>query len=282
MKIINLLVYGNFLIAMCAYAQTLQTLYFLGYPFSFGQSLPVFVAFATFFLYNIHKPITFFLKNQLIDNQRFLKTKTFSIPLSILTVLAGLVCLYLFFQLQLATQVSLLIAAFFSLAYVLPIFNGKRLRDFPYVKIFTIAFVWSLVTVLLPFLDTQTTINRITLLILSEKSFFVFALTLPFDIRDMDWDTKTDVKTIPLSIGVKKTKILALFCLFICAIHVILLFQLKTYSLKDTGWLITSYAISGMAVGLTQKEKNDYFFYGLIDGMLLLQTVFLLLLGHNV
>ena len=96
MKIINFLLYGNVFIALCAYSQTVQTCRFLGDDNVSQSVLPIFVAAATFFLYNIHKPITFFLKKQLIDNQRFMKTKSFSSPLSILTILAGLLCIFFF------------------------------------------------------------------------------------------------------------------------------------------------------------------------------------------
>ena len=66
MKIINFLLYGNVFIALCAYSQTVQTCRFLGDDNVSQSVLPIFVAAATFFLYNIHKPITFFLKKQLI------------------------------------------------------------------------------------------------------------------------------------------------------------------------------------------------------------------------
>ena len=279
MKIINFLLYGNVFIALCAYSQTVQTCRFLGDDNVSQSVLPIFVAAATFFLYNIHKPITFFLKKQLIDNQRFMKTKSFSSPLSILTILAGLLCIYSFFNIKTATQWSLIIAAFFSLAYVLPIFDGKRLRDLPYIKIFTIAFVWAFVTVILPVQEYGNILDTHVKLMFFERLLFVFALTIPFDIRDIDVDIQTNVKTIPLSIGVQNAKYLGILALIVCIFIVFLLNKQAVYSFKNTIALLFTYTITAVVVGFSQKEKSDYYFYGLTDGMMLLQSLFFYVLS---
>lgn len=286
MKTINFILYGNFFIAICAFVQTLQTYFFLekGHALislkaiGIFHILPIFVAAATFFLYNIHKPITYFLKKQLIENQRFLKTKTFSTPLSIFTILAGLFCFYAFFKIQTKTQLSLLVAATLSLAYVLPIFRGLRLRDLPFIKIFTIAFVWAFVTVILPAQELHRTIDINIGLIFLEKVLFIFALTIPFDIRDMDWDAQTGIKTIPLSIGSKKAKYLAFLCLISCLGLVFILNNKEIYTPKQAFILIISYFMSSIVIYLTEKNRNDYFFYGLTDGMMLLQSLLILLI----
>lgn len=274
MKVINFLLYGNILIAFCAYSQTVQTCRFLGDDNVSQSILPIFIAAATFFLYNIHKPITFFLKKQLVDNQRFLKTKSFSTPLSILTILAGLLCCFFFFKIKTATQLSLIVAAFFSLAYVLPIFGGQRLRDLPFVKIFTIAFVWAFVTVILPVQEYGNILDSHVKLMFLERALFVFALTIPFDIRDLDVDAKTNVKTIPLSIGVQNAKYLGILALISCVFIVFTLNKQGIYSYKNTIALLLTYGISIIVVGFTQKNRNDYYFYGLTDGMMLLQSLF--------
>ncbi len=279
MKIINFILYGNVFIALCAYSQTVQTCRFLGDDNVSQSILPIFVAAATFFLYNIHKPISFFLKKQLIDNQRFIKTKSFSTPLSILTILAGLLCIYFFFNIKTTTQWRLIIAAFVSLAYVLPVFDGKRLRDLPYVKIFTIAFVWAFVTVILPALEYNNILDNHLTWMFIERIFFIFALTIPFDIRDMDVDTKINVKTIPLSIGVQKAKYLGILALIACIFIVFALNKQNVYTLKNTIALLLTYIISAVVVGLSRKQRSDYYFYGLTDSMMLVQSMFFYILS---
>ncbi len=274
MKIINFFLYGNVLIALCAYSQTVQTCRFLGDDNVAQSILPIFVAAATFFLYNIHKPITYFLKKQLVENQRFLKTKSFSTPLSILTILAGLFCVFFFFNIKTTTQISLIVAGIFSLAYVLPVFGGKRLRDLPFVKIFTIAFVWAFVTVILPVQEYGNILDNHVKFMFLERTFFVFALTIPFDIRDIDVDAKTNVKTIPLSIGVQNAKYLGILALLGCVFIVFLLNKQGIYAFKNTLALLLTYITSIMVVGFTKKNRSDYYFYGLTDGMMLLQSLF--------
>lgn len=278
MKILNFILYGNIFIALCAFTQTFQTYCFLEQGKSALNILPFFVAAATFFLYNIHKPITFFLKKQFVENQRFLKTKAFSTPLSILTALSGIFCFYAFFQVQRATQLSLIVAAILSLAYVLPVFGQLRLRDLPYVKIFTIAFVWAFVTVILPVCELGKTINIGECLMFLERALFIFALTIPFDIRDMDWDAQTNVKTIPLSIGIIKAQYLAILCLIICIVLDFILNRLTIYNFRTIVILNISYLISGIVIYATKKNKSDYYFYGLIDGMMLMQSLFIILI----
>lgn len=278
LKTINFILYGNFFIAICAFVQTLQTYFFLEANNTPLSILPIFIAAATFFLYNIHKPITYFLKKQFIENQRFLKTKAFSTPLSILTVLSGLFCFYAFFQIQTTTQLSLIVAATLSLAYVLPVFRGRRLRDLPFVKIFTIAFVWAFVTVILPVQELHKTMDINIGLMFLEKTCFVFALTIPFDIRDMDFDALTNIKTLPLSIGLKKAKYLAFLCLIICIFLIFILNKNEIYSTKQTILLTISYLASSIVIYFTQKNRNDYFFYGLTDGMMIFQSLLTLLI----
>jgi 4-hydroxybenzoate polyprenyltransferase len=278
MKIINFLIYGNVLIAVCAYVQTAQTCYFLRIENTPLSILPIFAALSTFFLYNIHKPITFLLRKELMENQRFLKTKSFSTPLSILTVLSGIFCCYLFFSIKTATQWSLILAAILSMSYVLPIFGGKRLRDLPFVKIFTIAFVWAFVTVILPVREYGKIIDSRILLMFLEKALFIFAITIPFDIRDMDWDAKMNVKTIPLSMGIQKAKYLGVLCLMSCMLIVCILHKQGNYAQISTFVLLFTYLISIFVVIYTKKDRSDYYFYGLTDGMLLLQGLLILLL----
>ena len=186
---------------------------------------------------------------------------------------------FFFFNIKTATQWSLIIAAFFSLAYVLPVFGGKRLRDLPYIKIFTIAFIWAFVTVILPTQEYNNILDNHLRWMFLERTLFIFALTIPFDIRDIDVDTKTNVKTIPLSIGVQKAKYLGILALIVCIFIVFILKEQTIYSFKNTIALLFTYTITAVVVGFSQKEKSDYYFYGLTDGMMLLQSLFFYVLS---
>ena len=275
-RLFDFIIYGNVLIAICAAMSTLSTAFILNNLINKNDlKLALFVGAATFFLYNLHKPITYFLRKQFIDNQRFRKTKTFQTPLSILTVLAGIYCFYFFFKLALNAQILLIGMAFLSLGYVLPILgNGRRLRDLAYLKIFLIAIVWAAITVVFPLLDLNIPMrNTFVSQLFIERACFIFALCIPFDIRDMDWDIKTNVKTIPLSIGVKNAKIMGISALIIAILMVLFLKSKAIYSEIICIKSIIIYLISILILIKTNKTYNDYFFYGLVDGMILIQSL---------
>lgn len=278
-RLFDFIIYGNVLIAICAAMSTLSTAFILNNLINKNDlKLALFVGAATFFLYNLHKPITYFLRKQFIDNQRFRKTKTFQTPLSILTVLAGIYCFYFFFKLALNAQILLIGMAFLSLGYVLPILgNGRRLRDLAYLKIFLIAIVWAAITVVFPLLDLNIPMrNTFVSQLFIERACFIFALCIPFDIRDMDWDIKTNVKTIPLSIGVKNAKIMGISALIIAILMVLFLKSKAIYSEIICIKSIIIYLISILILIKTNKTYNDYFFYGLVDGMILIQSLIII------
>jgi hypothetical protein len=276
--LIDFIIYGNVFIALCAAASTYSTAISLNLndlELNKNLNIACFVGAATFFLYNLHKPVTYFLRKQFIENARFTRTKAFQGPLSILSILAAIYCVFFFFQLKTNSQIGLIGMAFLSLGYVLPILgNGRRLRDVAFLKIFLIAFVWAVITVGLPFLESnQTTTDNYFWALFIERLCFIFALCIPFDIRDMDWDIKTNVQTIPLSIGVKKAKILGILAVCVAAF--------VTYSFRNVfifneinhlkGLIV--YATTILVILKADKNRSDYFFYGGVDGMILLHSL---------
>jgi 4-hydroxybenzoate polyprenyltransferase len=278
--LLDFVIYGNVFIAFCATISMLATVVlFSSFVDENDVKLALFVGAATFFLYNLHKPITYFLRKQFIDNQRFRRAEVFRGPLSILTIFAGFYAIYFFFYLKFNSQLLLIFMAILSLGYVLPILgNGRRLRDLAHLKIFLIALVWAGITIGLPYFELKnSTSNAAFWLLFTERACFIFALCIPFDIRDMEWDEQTNVKTIPLSMGVKKAKIVGVLALFISISMVLCLKNNAMYSASLSLKLIVVYLISAIILIKTNKERNDYFFYGVVDGLILIQSLVIIL-----
>ncbi len=280
---LDFILYGHVFIAFCATFSTLATVKLLTMPNNLslkeGQ-LACFVGVATFFLYNLHKPVTYFLRQQFMENQRFRRTKAFEMPLSILSILAAILCVYYFFQRQNNSKILLIGMAVLSLGYVLPILGkGQRLRDVGLLKIFLIAFVWSVITVVLPFLEINNPSKNSIFLSLAciERMCFIFTLCIPFDIRDMDWDSRTNVKTIPLSIGSKNAKTVGYFALIISISMSYLLLNNGNYNKIQFLGLVIVYLLTALTLLKTDKNRSDYFFYGGIDGLILGQSIILIL-----
>ena len=100
--------------------------------------------------------------------------------------------------------------ALIAIGYSMPVFaraRWQRLRDVPFLKLVLIGTVVSFVTVTLPYLsayDVQSLKSTKHLLLFAGRVFFILAITIPFDIRDMNYDGKFGLKTLPLTMGVKR------------------------------------------------------------------------------
>ena len=278
-KFINLVLFGNFWIAFCAVAMTWQTELLLGAEIKWTY-LTSFVFFSTLFLYAIHRIVGLVKVKPFLEKYRYSIIYRFRNHIKFYAFLGGVGALYFFFQLSLANQLLLVIPSILSLGYVLPFVKGeKRLRDFDYIKIFLIAIVWGVITVLMPILEQTTTLEIGHLLILFERMFFIFAITLPFDIRDLKIDEHIDVKTIPGRIGIKKTKQLAQFCLFMVLFLAVLNWFTWTYSVGHLIGLFFSCFATLWFLEKSDQTDADYFFTGLMDGTMILQ--FLLVVFFN-
>lgn len=95
-------------------------------------------------------------------------------------------------------------------------FLETYIRKIPLLKVFYVGLVWGLV-------NAWLTLPEFNFPIFFISFFFVTALVLPFDIRDMKSDT---VQTFPKLIGVQNTKYLAYLLVFVSAI--LSVFYLKT------------------------------------------------------
>ncbi|MBK9505813.1 MAG: UbiA family prenyltransferase [Bacteroidetes bacterium] len=115
-----------------------------------------------------------------------------------------------------------------------------RLRQIPYLKIFLISFVWATVTILLPVIHSEKAYNNFHILtMIIERFLFVFAITIPFDIRDMNADSQTELKTIPLLIGEKRS-------IYASIIVLVLFFAVSIihYSITNQWFILGAFSVS--------------------------------------
>ena len=132
--------------------------------------------------------------------------------------------------------------------------------------------MWAIVSVILPISLVGRGWGMTEILMFLEKIFFIFALTIPFDIRDMGWDAETGVKTIPLSIGSEKAKRLASYAIIASFLIVCVLSYFNVYTLNQYIVLSISLILSEYLIHKTQTNESNLFFYGFVDGQLLFQS----------
>lgn len=267
-RIGEFLLYSNIFIALCALAFSLQTTFFLNQNFKYQPIYP-FIFFGTWLTYALHRLISLKKIKVKLHTDRFLIIKKYKRHIIIYSIIAGLGSLYFFFQLKIELQLYLLLPSFISIAYVLPIFgqDKNRLRDFNFIKIYLIAIIWAFTGVVLPVLGQEVELNNQLLLLSFSKACFIFAITIPFDIRDLSIDKELAVKTVPSTLGISKSLYLAyaLMLIVIC---------LDSYLYPPT-IAIALGIFSFLTIALikyTSTVRADYFYTGILDGTILLQS----------
>lgn len=273
-RLIDLILYSNLWIAMAALSLHVQVRWLLLGQIAFGP-LDGFVFFATVFLYAVHRLIALHRLTGFTLSDRFQKISRRRRDILVYAILAGLATLFFFGRLERSTQFLSLAPALLSLLYVLPIFSGgRRLRDFHFLKIFLIALVWTWVTVVLPAFQVHLLGQIPVWLLILERFFFVFAITVPFDVRDLHLDRQTQVATLPARLGISRALWVALSSLLLAALTAFWLYRMDVYSTPAwIGWLATTALTAGLIVG-SRPDRHDYYFTGWLDGtMILLATL---------
>lgn len=250
----------------------LQTQYLLTGKYYFSP-LMYFLFSSTLFLYAIHRIVGLKKVSPFKDQGRYLVISTFKHHIIFYAVISVLVAVYMYWQLSWSLKLSVVIPAIISLAYVIPFLAGKkRLRDLNHIKIFLIMLSWAWITVILPAQELDMPIGPAIILMTFERAFFIFAITLPFDIRDLQIDAHSKVKTIPSVIGQSKAIWFALCCVLLTFLLVGLNFRIGTYSTLQFLALAISLLLTALLIWFSNKERHDYYYTGLMDGTMVLQA----------
>lgn len=92
--------------------------------------------------------------------------------------------------------------------YVYPVHRLKgNIRNMRGVKVYVVALVWALCTVVLPVVVTERPVDGAVVLEVVRRMLFVLAITIPFEIRDLELD-QPGLYTIPQQFGVRGAKLL--------------------------------------------------------------------------
>mgnify|MGYP001364206609 FL=1 len=114
---------------------------------------------------------------------------------------------YFAFQFDLEFWLSCAPLALLTALYAVPFLpNNTNLRTLPTLKIFIIAVVWAGVSVYLPVVYEASAFTTEFYLMLAQRFMLVLALIIPFEIRDLTYDSAA-LGTLPQVLGIKKTKL---------------------------------------------------------------------------
>lgn len=280
MGLVKGLINSKIYISLAAVFLTIETQIQLGLEPQWHPYLFI-IFFATLFEYNLHQLVI------IVTNKGALKPNKYSWVKKNMKVFYGLTILSMigFISVIFMAKKEVLITfapmAAITFLYSIPLFVNKRkffrLREIPYLKIFLIAFVWTFSTIFLPVIQSDCEFNKVHVIaMLVERFFFIFAITIPFDIRDKEADKQAGLKTIPLLFTENKSYIISY--LFLLIFFLVSVFH---YQIPNQRFIILSISISTVTTFIflySKKIRNfNLYHYGILDGTMLLQGLLVLL-----
>jgi hypothetical protein len=201
-------------------------------------------------------------------NDWYAENKAYVKMICFITLLLSFVLLSIL-KLSLSQYIFMGIGALFSTWYVVPIFSF-RLREISLLKAPLVALVWTGILIAFPQLESVHVTLDFMAFALAFFCYFL-TLTIPFDIRDLSLDA-TKQKTIPMVLGVAKSRWLAILLIGISALIIV--------NINQNSWLmfllIPSYAITAVFIFATNEDRKDVFYAGLDATMVLVGIAFYL------
>jgi 4-hydroxybenzoate polyprenyltransferase len=232
------------------------------------------IFFATLLEYNFHRLIS--VNNNTedfpVEKNNWASDHLATIKLLILSSVAGLAFSMLFVRRDIIILFGLL--SVFTLIYSAEDFGkNKRLSGFKGItgmKTIALAFVWTMVTMYLPIVQSETVYDPVKIIVLfAERFAFIFAIAIPFDIRDMETDSRQGVKSFPIVFGSHKAEQISYFALSLSAIVSIINYYLSGVAFVFLSCII-SLLISFIAIKSKKLRHTSFYYHGILDGCLVL------------
>jgi len=269
-SIFNFYIKSSLHLSVCVISLIIITC--LRFDLDFSYALFVCVFCATIVVYNFIKyastlPYYFFTKNAPIKK------------IQILSFVSGFFLFISVFFLNSNTRLLGSVLFLFCLTYVIP-FNRSsiNIRNYSKIKIFIVAFCWAGSTVLMPFSEGVIVNLSDTTWLFIQRFIFIFVYTLPFEIRDLQYDS-IKLKTIPQVIGINKTKILAYLLLIIfCIMGFFIESNESKFLLSD---IIIAF-ITAIFIFNTKVNQSKYYTSFLIEGLPIYWLIVILIIENNI
>jgi 1,4-dihydroxy-2-naphthoate octaprenyltransferase len=143
--------------------------------------------------------------------------------------------------------------------------------------------VWALATALLPAINISFPLGNYQLwLTIAERVIFIFILALCFDARDVEFDGRDNLKTIPIRYGPES---ISLFYKILCAVFIVIVclhYFVLTHLWGIGVVMIVSIILTYLTVIKTYPRKSDYYYMFIVDGMMMAQFLLMWIMVHVV
>lgn len=211
-RVFDFYINGSIHVALAVVSMTWITYLKFSLPVDFN--LLLFVFFASITGYN-------FVKFFGIAKFHYRSLATWLQVIQVFSLICFLLLLYFASKLPLKILVYIAIFGCVTFLYAVPflpkdLFRDKQqnLRSIGGLKIYVIATVWAGVTLILPLINYDHQIDMDVWLTAFQRFILIIALMLPFEIRDLQYDS-LKLSTIPQKIGIRNTKIIGIVLMVI-------------------------------------------------------------------
>ncbi|MCD2260461.1 UbiA prenyltransferase family protein [Psychroserpens luteolus] len=199
-------------VALAVYALSWLTL--LQFDIAYDEHILYFIFFSTVTGYN-------FIKYFGLAKFHHRSLAGWLKAIQVFSLFSFIALVYYVFKLEKQTLIYVSLFGVMTFLYAIPLVPKKifldkqqNLRSISGLKIYIIALVWAGVTVFLPLLNNEYPISYDVIITTIQRFLFVIALMLPFEIRDLVYDS-LKLSTIPQRIGILKTKLLGFVLLIL-------------------------------------------------------------------
>ena len=268
------MVYTNLFIGACAVAMFYHSRIIMGLHAP-AFTTTAFIFFSTVSAYSILKIRPFLSKTHTAASDYTLwlaknKVSAYTV-LASASIIAGLLA----FTLSAIQLALVILAGFITLVYSIPFIGNFSLRGLGILKTFFVAVVWIIMTTIISFDANIHDLGDKMISVMLSNLFFILPLCIAFEIKDMDDDEAAGLLTIPMYLGIGKTKMLAIaipIC-YIAASFIIFVYNGAGAPTEPAQTITTMLPSIASVVVLQQlnKESSSYYFQVLIDGLMLLQ-----------
>lgn len=140
--------------------------------------------------------------------------------------------------------------------YALPVLpKAKNFRSLGGFKVLPVALVWAGSTVILPILEVDGYLNWDTWIEALQRFLIVLVLILPFEIRDLQYDS-LEHRTIPQRFGVENTKMIGIIWTILCFLMTFLKDDVQYFDLFIKTVICLTLAL---IIVLSGKKRSKYY-----------------------
>ena len=259
-RIFNAIVFSNIWISFGAVGTTMAYYSFIVEEINYLYLTLVF--FATLFAYNFQ-----YLNDEKINPERYSQSSWLLNNIKLIKIIT-------FSSFVISSFLSLIIIPIYVLIISSPVFfivyfykkgkiNSFSLRSIPSIKIIVISFCWMWISSIIPSLINNNNFNwDISMFIF----FYVFTITLPFDIRDSNFDNNS-LMTFPQLIGKKGTYFLSVSMILFLGLGAL---YFSKYS------LVIFLFVTLLLILPTFKPRKEHYYLFVLDGLLLVFPIFVI------